>query len=507
MQYPVIDLFAGPGGLGEGFSAFENSDGNRVFRIGLSIEKDAHAHRTLELRSFFRQFPPDGIPDEYYCYLRGEVERGTLFRRFKKQAKVAQSEAWKAELGKVGTKAVNSRIKKAIGDRRLWVLVGGPPCQAYSTIGRARVRGLDPEAFERDSRHFLYREYLRILRRYSPPVFVMENVKGLLSSRINGELLINRIVRDLSRKTKYTYGYNLYSFVASPGPKLVPEDFVIRSEEYGIPQNRHRVLLLGIRRDLPQDHRILEKAGYTPTVSDAIRDLPGLRSRLSREEDSLESWQSAVYEAMSPHLTGEYSKTSVGDTIACAVRAAKWTHTGDDAYFADGHRSTASGWFIENKEWFFDEGLGLGVLNHSSRAHMRSDLARYMFAASFGMVYGRSPKLRDFPSSLLPNHRNVYRAMKNDMFNDRFRVQVGCEPATTIVSHIAKDGHYFIHPDPSQCRSLTVREAARLQTFPDNYLFEGPRTEQYRQVGNAVPPLLAVQLASIVHEILLNVER
>ena len=136
--------------------------------------------------------------------------------------------------------------------------------------------------------------------------------------------------------------------------------------------------------------------------------------------------------------------------------------------------------------------------NHETRGHMPSDLERYLFATAFAKTFGRSPRTDDFPSKLASNHKS----WTSKKFADRFRVQLAEFPAKTITSHIAKDGHYFIHPDPSQCRSLTVREAARLQTFPDNYLFKGNRTAQYVQVGNAVPPFLAHQIANCLWNIL-----
>ncbi|MFZ7337884.1 DNA cytosine methyltransferase [Comamonas jiangduensis] len=157
------------------------------------------------------------------------------------------------------------------------------------------------------------------------------------------------------------------------------------------------------------------------------------------------------------------------------------------------------------EEWLRDKKLG-GVCQHEARSHMASDLQRYMFATSYAVVNLVSPKLEDFPSELLPNHVNVNKLKEGGSppFNDRFRVQLRDFPATTVVAHIAKDGHYYIHYDPSQCRSLTVREAARLQTFPDNYFFMGNRTEQYTQIGNAVPPLLARQLGSVVKNLLIQ---
>ena len=157
------------------------------------------------------------------------------------------------------------------------------------------------------------------------------------------------------------------------------------------------------------------------------------------------------------------------------------------------------------KTWFFDSKLG-GVCNHTARKHIKKDLCRYFYAACFAKEYLKSPTINDFPRVIWPDHENILEASKGSMFADRFRVQIKNKPSTTITCHISKDGHYFIHPDPVQCRSLTVREAARLQTFPDNYFFEGPRTSQYSQVGNAVPPLLAKKIATIVYDLIKQID-
>jgi DNA (cytosine-5)-methyltransferase 1 len=156
------------------------------------------------------------------------------------------------------------------------------------------------------------------------------------------------------------------------------------------------------------------------------------------------------------------------------------------------------------QDWYLDPKLG-GVLHHETRSHMRSDLHRYMFAACFAATQKYAPDLRNFPPRLLPDHMNVDE--ETIPFKDRFRVQMGKHPSSTVVAHIKKDGHYYIHPDPGQCRSLTVREAARLQTFPDNYFFEGNRTEQYGQVGNAVPPLLAKQIGEVILDLMTSTRR
>lgn len=505
---PCIDLFAGPGGLGEGLSSFTRSDERQVFRIKLSIEKDEHAHRTLELRAFFRQFDPEEAPEGYYDYLAGGISRHELFAQHPAQAETAQKEAWWAELGSIRTphNMVDERIRVALGTQTKWILIGGPPCQAYSTVGRSRIRGASKEKYENDQRHFLYMEYLRILSVHKPPVFVMENVKGLLSATVRQQSIFQRILRDLAhpiaaisgRRSTGSLRYRLVSIVKSPGNLLgefEPEDYIVRTEDFGIPQARHRVIILGVREDIAKQSRVLTPSPG-PTIEEAIGDLPGLRSSLSKETDSAAAWRDAVRGVTN---TKWFSNGDVTDDVRATIgsaarRVGRYSSTG--AEYLDGGTTPAC-----HQDWFHDPRLA-GTINHATRAHMREDLHRYLFATAFAKTRGRSPLLGDFPRALLPKHDNVREALKGKMFNDRFRVQLAGRPSTTVVAHISKDGHYFIHYDASQCRSLTVREAARLQTFPDNYFFEGPRTEQYKQVGNAVPPLLARQLAEIVADLL-----
>lgn len=507
---PVIDLFAGPGGLGEGFSAFLDSGGQRVFKVGLSIEMAEAAHSTLELRSFFRQFPRRNVPKEYYLHLRGQLSRERLFSSFEVEATAAKAEAWRAELGKVDSKEVDCKIKRVIDGSEKWVLCGGPPCQAYSVIGRSRNGGIDAD----DHRVYLYKEYLRILSVHGPPVFIMENVKGLLSSQVGDNEIFRQMLADLHDPGVVVKGsrrkgprYLLYSLVKAPtvfdlagNPECKPRDFVIKSEEYAVPQSRHRLIILGIREDMTTGViPILQPLGRQIPAGRVLRGLPRLRSGLTRTTDGKAEWRDAVMGILTDGILDEIPNGS-GRLLR---RDIAWTLQ------RFGHaRANRGAEFIPctvksdyEPKWFCDPRIG-GICNHVSRPHMVNDLYRYLFAACYAKLFGRSPELRDFPPNLLPKHRNVKDNEKLEYFDDRFRVQLANKPSTTVTSHLAKDGHYFIHYDETQCRSLTVREAARLQTFPDNYYFCGPRTHQYVQVGNAVPPLLARQIAAVVFRVL-----
>lgn len=512
----VVDIFAGPGGLSEGFASITAKAGKPAFDVVLSVEKEVQAFETLRLRTFFRKFPKSP-PKDYYRFLRGEIDRTTLFKAHTAEERLATAQCWHATLGPGGESPdqVSKKIDAAIDGDTDWVLIGGPPCQAYSLAGRSRNQGNPEYDASADVRQRLYVEYLTILAEHRPAVFVMENVKGLLSATLANERVFHRILDDLrdpataatrdGRSTKRIKkgGYRIYSLTES---RLFEngdlDGSVIHAEKYGVPQARHRVILLGIRDDI---------SGVTPktlepqegvTVASVIASLPHLRSGISpKSKDSAEAWKECLRSQIDRRWVNAGTKKVDSKALSLVIRSkleAVVKPTAD-----------RGGEFVKGEitckyapEWFCDDDIG-GICNHSSRSHMETDLFRYFYAACFAKEYGKAPSLKNFPTDLLPDHDNVHEAIENGgQFSDRFRVQVASKPSTTIVSHISKDGHYYIHPDPLQCRSLTVREAARLQTFPDNYFFCGNRTAQYIQVGNAVPPLLARQIGEIVLDVL-----
>ena len=556
LKIPFIDIFAGPGGLSEGFSRFAAFTASNVrFESRLAIEKDQIAIETLRLRSFFRQFETGKVPQDYYRVIKSQADISILHHL--PEWKRACEHVWHTELGKVANSELHSQISRRLDGAQNWILLGGPPCQAYSLMGRARMMGVgtagkieeaDVEElrdeqmakvealrdrklakFEADARHVLYREYLRIVAVHQPTVFVMENVKGILSAKmpalanLKHHRVFDQIRADLSDpwtalrddlafdelvalRDGDEHTYKLHSFVVKGDltGETKDADFLIQSEDYGVPQKRHRVIILGVRDDVESLPSTLAPRAMA-TVHDAIAGLPELRSGVSKDDSDQHHWRKVICKtALEMSDGGSSLDVKAIHEFASAV-AEKTLSRGsafqkDFAYQSD---DTGDG---ELSRWQEDAELG-GVIQHESRSHMPTDLVRYFYASAIAEKTGITPKLEDWPIALLPNHKNVTVSKDTgkpvaDGFNDRFKVQVWTAPSSTVTSHIAKDGHFFIHPDPTQCRSLTVREAARLQTFPDNYFFCGNRTQQYHQIGNAVPPFLAVQLASVVADLI-----
>ena len=487
--FRTIDLFAGPGGLAEGFST---SKGPAEFKIDLSVEMDPGAFSTLRLRSFYRNLDPSGRQD-YTDFANGEIPLKDIVQRHGVAWAQAEAETAMLELGKPDDdRKLDVRLDKLLeDDADNVVVIGGPPCQAYSLAGRSRNAGNADYTPEKDRRHFLFREYIRILDKVRPRAFVMENVKGILSSSVSGGRIFELIRRDLANAAGPD-SYRLFSL--SPEPDR--SGYLLRAEEHGVPQARHRVIILGIRQDvaasLDASEIRLPKAAQEVSVKEAIGDLPELRSGLSRGEDSFLRWKKAAGEA--------FLAAADAAPEGSGLRERLWQHQKAIQQRMETARSSASYGLTPPSKFaktLRDERL-VRPPNHETRGHMTSDLSRYAFCTTFAELEGRPPSSRDFPEALAPNHQS----WNSGKFADRFKVQVWDRPSSTVTSHISKDGHYFIHPDPTQCRSLTVREAARLQSFPDDYVFLGNRTSQYVQVGNAVPPVLARQIALVLGQLL-----
>ena len=538
---PVIDIFAGPGGLGEGFS-------QAGFKVLLSAEMDPVACETLQLRKFFNSFPQGKVPESYYQFLRNELTLKTLSELHPEEWNASEAEVVQAELGtEQGNIEFYQRLEKCLCGVKDFILIGGPPCQAYSLAGRSRMLGGGNELnsltkqqaktlrsrlasdFYKDERHTLYKEYIKILSRYQPSIFIMENVKGMGSAKTHASATPGSVfenicaglrdpfattnIKPVSRKRPR--GYKLYSLnideenLFPHGEISSASQCTLRSEDYGVPQSRHRIIIVGVRSDITCAPSRLKKVMTPSTVEDAIGDMPSLRSGLSKEVDSYECWREALAVQVRDALLGHTSIDSVLSENLEKLRGENCILGRGGRYFRTESpikKKTSNG--LHNA--IFDSKIG-GVIQHETRSHIRGDLLRYFLVSTFGEVFGHSPKLSDWEGNfetVRPNHSNIIRTvtgLETRTHNDRFKVQVWGKPSSTVVSHIAKDGHYYIHPDPTQCRSLTVREAARLQTFPDNYYFCGNRTKQYHQVGNAVPVLLARQIATIISSLIAQI--
>ena len=302
---------------------FLRRTGSSCSMLVCTLKRTLSPIRTLELRSFLHQFRETETPESYYKYMRGEISRRELFQQHPLEAKEAKKRCLQAELGNTELyQQINNNISSAIAGKGKWVLVGGPPCQAYSTIGRSKNNSLDNYDPEEDVRFDLYLEYLKIISTHWPAVFVMENVKGLLSASRRNVLIFSQMHRDLADPIRAVssnipangkrHKYSLYPVtVRNPslggiGGPIDPTEYVVKSEEFGIPQARHRVVILGVRDDiLKQPTPLIPQ----PSLIYAGRVLEGLacvRSGLSTN-DSPEEWLLSVNEITNQDWWGDVS--------------------------------------------------------------------------------------------------------------------------------------------------------------------------------------------------------
>ena len=395
-KYNFIDLFAGCGGLSEGFY-------KQGFRGLTHIEYDHYACKSLRTRM------------KYYGYHDNEIS-------------VLEKD--------ITDKNIIEQIENEISGKSVDLLIGGPPCQSFSSLGRAK----DENGMKDDPRNYLFESYEEILNHFKPKIFVFENVTGLLTAKLDKEKTVDIILKRLGKN------YNLIDN---------PNDMVLNSCNYGVPQVRKRVILIGIRNDIdisPKEvYSGIIKTHYNPDSSD--EEKKGKKKYVTVKD--------AIYD-LPPIKPGGGEKKVVHSVD-------KWNN------YLSKVRS-------KNENVLFD---------HVSRTHNDKDRKRYFEMSknkwTFKELLEKKPSL---------NH------IKQRVFNNSYVVQFWDKPSRTIIAHLYKDGNQFIHPDYNQERTITPREAARLQSFPDDFIFEGSRTQQYKQIGNAVPPLMSEAIAKSIKKVL-----
>ena len=403
-----IDLFAGAGGLSEGF-----------IRAGYTpvahIEMDKDACYTLQTRIAYHFLKGQNKIDTYIKYLKGEITREKLYEEVPENLlnTVINEEITDKTIAGIFKKiSVNRRKLK---QEQIDVIIGGPPCQAYSNIGRS----VHENGMKDDERNYLYKMYGRFLKKYKPKLFIFENVPGIKTAN-DGQHFKNL------KKYFKRIGYEL-------------DGKILNAADFGVLQNRKRIIIIGWRKSLDFKYPEFEKIEYKAIINDILCDLKPLKPG---ETD----------------IKGEYVSNSTEYLTKFEIR---------------------------NGINFYTQ--------HIARPHKENDLKIYELTINKWFKEGVRLKYPDLPKE--------NRTQKNlDSFLDRFKVIDKNGNSHTLVAHIAKDGHYYIHPDIEQLRSISVRESARIQSFPDDYYFEGSRTSAFKQIGNAVPPLMGEKIANEIRK-------
>jgi DNA (cytosine-5)-methyltransferase 1 len=410
-QLNYIDLFAGAGGLSEGFV-------KAGFKPIAHVEMNKDACDTLKTRTAFHWLKEKDRSEEYYDYLKGNITREILWAKIPNHL---IKSVINTEISKDTLPNIFEQIDNEIGNKKVDLVIGGPPCQAYSVAGRAR----DPKGMKEDPRNHLYLHYVEFLKKYKPKMFVFENVPGILSAS-NGDFL------QKIHSAMEAAGYEM---------KMPPKNY-LNSKHFNVLQDRKRVIIIGWREGLNYTYpEFEEKETEYKILKDLFSDLKPLKNG--------------------------------GGTLKATL-----------------YQKPTNSYLTESK---IRNGLDF-VTQHISRPNNENDLEIYKIAVE-EWNKGKRLNYAELPSKLI-KHNNV------KSFTNRFQVVNGQGISHTVVAHIAMDGHYYIHPDKKQNRSISVREAARIQSFPDDYFFEGSRTAAFKQIGNAVPVLMAEGIAKKIKEMI-----